>query len=63
MSRRNHTGHRVGAWHPRAKLPDAVVAQMRADYVPGVVGYGTLARRHGCGVSTARDIVKYWTRP
>lgn len=43
--KRNHTGHRIGEWHQRAKLTDAQVAQMRADYAVYAV-----ARLQGGGV-------------
>ena len=64
---RNHTGHRVGEWHHRAKLPDEAVRRMRAKYAEWKVrselkGYRLLARIFGCGVSTARDIVTLRTR-
>jgi len=62
MIRRNHTGHRVGESHQRAKLTDEQIKQMREMYVPGKVGYETLAQRFGCGVSTARDIITMRTR-
>lgn len=61
MIARNHTGHRVGEHHQRARLSDAQVIAMRADHEAGM-GYMRLAARYGCGVSTARDIVNYWTR-
>ncbi len=61
--RRNHKGYRVGEQHQRAKLPDTVIESMRAEYLPYVRGYGYLAKKYGCGESTARDIVNYWTRP
>jgi len=48
--------------HHRAKLPADQVRAMRAAYVPGKVGYETLAARFGCGISTARDICTYRTR-
>jgi len=60
--RRNHTGHRVGEWHQRATLTDAQVRAMRDDYESGRGGYLTLARKYGCGESTARDICTYRTR-
>ena len=59
---RNHTGHRVGAWHHRAKLTTEQVKAMRADYAAGKGGYQTLAKRYGCGTSTARDICTFATR-
>ena len=58
---RNHTGHRIGQSHPRAKLTDAKVARMRADHEKGV-GYRRLAKKYECGISTARDICNYQTR-
>jgi hypothetical protein len=42
--------------HHRAKLTADQVRAMRAAYVPGKVGYETLAARFGCGISTARGI-------
>ena len=59
---RNHTGHRVGECHHRAKLSDKTVEEIRHAYVLGEGGYQTLAKRFGCGVSTVRDIVTYRTR-
>lgn len=58
---RNHTGHRVGEHHQNAKLTDKEVRAMRQDHKAGL-GYKRLAERYGCGVSTARDICRYWTR-
>jgi hypothetical protein len=55
-------GCRVGASHHRSKLSSKKVADMRAVYESGGVGYGFLAEVFGCGVSTARDIVQYRTR-
>lgn len=59
--KRNHTGHRVGQCHQRARLTDAQVREMRALHGPGW-GYVRLARHFGCGVSTVRDIVTFATR-
>ena len=59
---RNHTGHRVGERHQRAKLSDAQVRAMRAEYERGGTSYARLAMKYGCGQATVRDIVKYWTR-
>lgn len=58
---RNHTGHRVGQCHHRAKLSSAQVEAMRADHSNGM-GYVLLARKYDCGISTARDICTYRTR-
>lgn len=60
--KRAPSGHRIGASHHRAKLSDAQVAQLRAAYIPGKVGYESLAKQFGCGISTARDLVQYKTR-
>lgn len=49
--------------HHRAKLADEQVRAMRAEYLAFVRGYETLAKKFGCGVSTARDICTYRTRP
>lgn len=51
--------------HHRAKLSDEQVAAMRAKHQRGKrgSGYESLAREFGCGVSTARDICTYRTRP
>ena len=59
---RQHQGYRVGESHHRAKLSDAQVRAMRAKYLAYVIGYETLAREFGCGVSTARDICTMRTR-
>lgn len=66
--RRNHTGCVVGEQHHNAKLTDAQVAQMREAYAIGKAqssryGYGSVAARFGCSVSTARDIITFRTRP
>lgn len=61
MIARNHTGHRVGEHHQRARLSDAQVIDMRRDHAHGM-GYIRLSMKYDCGVSTARDIVNYWTR-
>lgn len=62
MITRNHTGHRVGACHQRAKLTTEQVQAIRAAYSAGGVSYAVLAGRYGCGVSTVRDIVLFRTR-
>lgn len=54
---RNHTGHRVGQCHHRAKLTTAQVQAMREDHNNGM-GYVRLSRKYGCG----RDICTYRTR-
>jgi len=60
MIHRSPSGHRCGASHPKARLTDDQVKAMRAD--SQTIGYEKLAKRYGCGVSTARDIVTYRTR-
>lgn len=61
--RRNHTGHRVGEWHHRARLTEAQVEQIRRMYRPRRVGYGALAETFGVGESTIRDIITRRTWP
>ena len=61
--RRNHTGHRMGEQHHRARLTDAQVAEIRAKHIPYIFGYKRLAREYGCSESTARNICTYRTRP
>jgi len=48
--------------HHLAKLSADQVRQMRAKYLAYVVGYETLAREFGCGISTARDVCTFRTR-
>ena len=48
--------------HHRAKLSDSAVLSMRKEYLAYVRGYGYLAKKYGCGESTARDICTYRTR-
>jgi len=66
MARYGNT-HRGGApfgeSHARARLTDAQVQEMRREYLPYVRGYQYLAGKFQCGVSTARDICNYFTRP
>lgn len=60
--KRNHTGHRVGECHQRAKLTDAQVRAMRAEYLAYVRGYKTLGEKYDTPWPTVRDIVTYRTR-
>lgn len=65
--KRNHTGHRVGEWHQRAKLTDAQVKEIRAKYeeVKGTKprkGYGWIAAQFNVSQWTVRDLVTYRTR-
>lgn len=50
------------AQHHRAKLSNDQVRQMRREYRAFVFGYEKSAAKHGCGISTARDIITYRTR-
>jgi len=59
---RNHTGHRVGEFHQKARLNDKQVKAMRHDRKRHGMSYGALAAKYKCGISTVRDIVNYWTR-
>jgi AraC-like DNA-binding protein len=61
---RNHTNHRVGECHGKAKLTDKEVRRMRflREYNPIHWTYLALAAEFGCGESTVRDIVQYRTR-
>ena len=64
MSRptRSPSGHRCGESHQRAKLTTEQVKEMRAIREATGASYAALAYKFGCGESTARDIVSYWTR-
>lgn len=59
---RNHTNHRIGQSHPKARLTDEQVREMRRLHHEEGVGYLRLGRQFGCGESTARDICTYRTR-
>lgn len=59
---RSLSGHRVGQSHQKARLSDEQVRQMRHDRERHGMSYQQLADKYGCGVSTARDITRYWTR-
>ena len=63
--KRNHTGHRVGQDHHRAKLPDWAVARMRQlrERDSRLWTLPVLAELFHCGLSTARDVCSYATRP
>lgn len=63
MIRRSPKGYRCGESHPRAKLTDQQVDEMRALRQKTGMSYAKLAAMFCCGASTARDIVCYWTRP
>lgn len=61
--KRNHRGYRVGQDHQKAKVSDATVAAMRADYVPYVFGLPAISKKYNVPLSTARDICTFATRP
>jgi len=46
----------------RIKLTDAQVREIRNLHLAYVRGYGYLANKFNCGVSTVRDIVTFRTR-
>lgn len=59
--RRNHTGHRMGEHHQKARLSDGDVIKMRRMYEQ-VENVAAVARAFGCSYWTCYDIVKYKTR-
>lgn len=59
---RNHTGPRVGESHPRAKLSDEKVREMRHDHEKNGMTWGQLACKYNTSYWTVRDIVSYITR-
>lgn len=63
--KRNHRGYRVGQDHHHAKLPDWAVARMRElrSKDSALWTLPALADIFRCGLSTARDICDYATRP
>lgn len=60
--RRNHTGHRVGQEHGKAKLTDDQVKQIREIRSTKGLSYKKIADMFNCGESTVRDITNYYTR-
>lgn len=60
--RRNHTGHRVGEHHQRAKLSDAQVRNVRDARKRFGWSYRVLGEFFGVSEWTVRDIVTYRTR-
>ena len=45
----------------KAILDKDIVKQLRGEYIPYVMGYKRLAKKHGLKVSTVRDCVQYHT--
>lgn len=58
--RRNHTGHRLGEHHPKARLSDDEVVKMRAMHAGGA-RIPVVAVTFGCSYWTAYDILNYKT--
>ncbi len=58
----NDRGNRIGDSHPRAKLSDEQVEEIRELYDDGFYSYLTLAKRFGVDKWTIRDIVKFRRR-
>jgi hypothetical protein len=50
-------GSSKGARNPKAKLTDAIVKQIRQEYIPGINGYWRLARKFGIYRSTVAKII------
>lgn len=61
--RRNTTGRRKGEDHPRAKLTEIMVREIRNEYAQGVTTQDRLATKYGMGKSMIGYIVnnKFWT--
>jgi len=59
--RRNHTGHRVGEGHHRARYSDAVVHRARDLHNQGV-GYRAIGKQLGIPFRTVADWCRYDTR-
>lgn len=62
MILRAPSGHRCGESHPKVRLSDAQVREMRAKHQRDGWGYVACSKHFGCGISTARDILTYRTR-
>lgn len=57
----NHTGHRIGETHPRARYSDATVREARRLRSQGMT-YGQISQRLGVGVTTLEWWCNYKTR-
>jgi hypothetical protein len=57
---RANTGHRIGESHPRSKLTDEKVREIRAHRKEGK-GYKRIAKLTGIPVQTVRDVLSYRT--
>jgi transposase len=60
--KRNHTGHRVGECHQRAKLSDGQVRNMRNAHEHLGMSRREVAEMFSVSYWTARDILDYRTR-
>lgn len=58
--RTSPAGYRRGQAHPRAKLSDEAVANLRKDATR--LTYAALSRKYGCPISTAYDLANRITR-
>jgi len=59
--KRNHTGHRMGAWHPKAKRNAATVNMARQMREQGMT-YSAIGKQLGVPWRTVWDWVNYATR-
>ena len=55
-------GYRIGESHPKARLTDAQVEQIRTLYEEGFVGYRALAKWYGVPRTTIAGICSYTRR-
>jgi ribosome-binding protein aMBF1 (putative translation factor) len=60
--KRNHTGHRVGECHQKARLSDAQVRNVRAARERLGWSYREIGEFFGVSLWTVRDICTYRTR-
>lgn len=61
-NKRAPSGHRIGAWHGKAKYSDAIIAEVRKKHIPHVYGIKRLSDEFDIPYSTVRDWVQYKTR-
>jgi len=57
--RRTITGQRCGEWHPRARVSDGAVAQVRALHEIHGLGYKAISRQTGLPRTTVRHWCNY----
>jgi hypothetical protein len=55
-------GHRSGERHPRSRLSDDVVDQIRSDYHDHDMTYAAIGDKYATSKWTIRDICTYKTR-